>query len=574
MIKRIISLFILLFFQIQNAAASFSYMGCYANTGVSLGFKNTYPSNPLDQCSSICQQSKYLGIIEGNKCYCGDSSPLSNSVSDANCNSNCTGSSGNCGGSSYYALYQNKDVQSSSLSSYPSSSSSDPSSSLWSSLSSNSVSDWLSVSTLASSSLDSSSGTITVSPSSSASFVSATANNSSWITSSFWSSSSFSSDSSSSSSSSFPYNYTTSSSSLSSSRYSHSHRSASTSSESVITTDSEFVRDGITITSAVLKTLMGSDVELTQTADDTISSSVTVVNNKSQSIKSQVAGGVVGGTAGISMICFLVWYYTRRVKQKDEEEKQRNLATIAATMVSKNAGDLSYSGTVHGSNHGSSPFNDQYRKNTLGSKPSTKRRLDGLSSPDGEDSFQFYDNNQHLIRMGSTGHESIANFMPMRMGSTGHDDEHQSFNNSTLGSFSSATSDGYYAQKMAEAEAEAAATVEAAALNRNTSSATNRSATASDRYSFASFESRKIIVDDEIASSVERDDGSVHGYEGPSPFGLTIANPDNDSDSDSDNEDYHEKKDDNAFENNDHSQNDRDDNNGSGEDGRKLRVLF
>ncbi|GMM33966.1 hypothetical protein DASC09_012910 [Saccharomycopsis crataegensis] len=472
----------------HSVTASFSYSGCYSNTGVSLAFKNTYPSSPVDQCSALCSDYKYLGIIDGKNCYCGDSQPLSNSVSDANCNSNCTESSPYCGGTGYYAVYANQDLVSSSLSS---------SSSSFSSTSSESSS------SLSSSNSASSTGpsTITISPSSSSSYALVTGsiyNSSSFVVSSTY--------------------VNTSTSSISS--LSHSHRSATTSlssDQTVLTSDSEYVENGVTITSAVLLTTQkGSDVELTRTADNVVSSSVTLVSqSKSAGMRSQVAGGVVGGTAGISMICFLVWYYTRRVKQKDEEEKQRNLATIAATMASKNLTDLSHSGTVHGKvNSSANPFSP--RSGTIMSKPSTKR---GLAAAD--DEFNFM-GGQGIMRMGSTGRESTV--IPMRMGSTGHEDDHNSYGESTLGSFTSASSDGYYAQKMATANAVGGQ------LSRNTSSATASTA----RYSFASFESRGIIVDDEIAESIDagRDDGSIMEDYQPQGFGLTIANPDNESDSD------------------------------------------
>lgn len=480
-----IALLVLSLFLFSTAHGAFNYIGCYANTGVSLAFRNTYPSSPVGQCSALCSQNKYIGVIDGAQCYCGDSVPLSSPVSDANCNSNCTGLDGNCGGSSFYAVYNNPALSSSSSSLLSSSATSS------------------SFSSSSSSSSASSSDTITVSPSSSFS-VSSTAlllNSSTTLPSS---------------TSSLYSNTLT---------YSHSHSSASTSIASdltVVTSNSEYVKDGVTITSQVQLTTRKADVEVTQTADNVVSSSV-VVNGRAESIKSQVAGGVVGAAAGISMICFLVWYYTRRVKQKDEEEKQRNLATIAATMGVKN--ELSASGTLRGTTSNGNPFD---RGNTVGSKPSTKRRI---GSPD-SDAFQFYDaQQQHIMRMGSTGRESVAPPV-MRMGSNGHDsvvnfgsmmgviaEDNRDAASSTVGSFNSADSDGYYAQKMQDA----------GILSRNASSSSGKS---DSRYSFTSFSSGKIHIDEDL----ERDDGSVHEYSGPATFGLTIANPDQDSDDEENND--------------------------------------
>lgn len=459
---------------VQFVVADFAYSGCFANTGVSLAFKNLYPMNIVDQCSSICAGAKFMGVIEGSRCYCGDLAPLASPVSDGNCNTNCSGAaSPSCGGNGFFAVFTDTSISTLSLSLSLTLSLS-LSLSLISSLSLSLISTTDSLLSISSSSILTTtssdlSGTITVLPSSSLTYALATDYNTT-------------------------YSPTTNLTFLR-----HLHRSATTSlssDETVITSNLEYVQNGLTITSAVLLTTKADEVELTRTAGNVVLSSVTVVDNKGSSVKSQVAGGVVGASAGISLICFLAWYYTRRVKQKDEEEKQRDLAIIAATMASKNP-DLSHSGTVYRSN----PFSP--KSGSLNSKPSTKRRLDNTLLGQGQ-----------MIRMGLTGRDLMY---PVRMGLTGHDDEHGS--EGTLGLFTSALSDGYYAEKLTQNQA--------ASLSRNTSSAT----ASTGRYSFASFESNGMLVDDEIASSVARDDGSIHNYTAPTIQGLTIANPDSDSES-------------------------------------------
>lgn len=472
-------------------ADNYGYVGCYAISDVSFNFKNTYPSNPYLQCSSLCSAFQYVALLNGNDCYCGDMAPSGTAVANSNCNTNCTDTANSCGGFLYFAVYSDS---SKSLSSSSTTTLSSTSSSILSSIT------------------DMSS---TTSSTSTLSSILLTNNLTSYTPTSISSN-------------------TTSSKLNLTSTLSHSHSSATTSSEiTVITSNSEYIQDGVTLTSAVLLTRANADIEITKVNNNVVSSSVTVVHSHEANIKNQVAGGVVGASAGVTCIAAFVWYYTRRVRQKDEQEKQRHFATIAATLGKS---DLSHSGTLYGKADMNSNINSA-AGSSAASFMDVGGGLSNSSSTKSKPLLPIHVDPRDAIRMGSTGRDSTflgGGGGSLRGGYTGAlagavvasqytgSSNSDSLGGSTLGSFRSGSTDDYYNEKLAQFNNQ-----EEVDLNRNVSNASG--------YSFASFDSNNMIVETEDEHEAEYgdhqweeedDNGSIQEYPVGSSAGLTIANPD------------------------------------------------
>lgn len=258
-------------------SAAFELYGCFPEDLVQLLFQDDYLYQSSGHCEDECSDSRYIGLISGLKCYCGDSGVSSDDeVSSLNCDTPCQGfPDENCGGSGYFLVYINSAVAESSSSSSESSSSSSESSSETSS-----------------------------------------------------SSSSASTTESSSESSSTSESDNSSSSTDSSSSHSKSQSETSTSSSSEKESSSTIF----------VSTTTGSSGAIETTVTETRSSSQTSSGSKDDDEKDSksssglsggaIAGIVIGSVAGVGLIAglalFFCWYKRRHDDDDDDDDNTTN----------------------------------------------------------------------------------------------------------------------------------------------------------------------------------------------------------------------------------------------------------
>lgn len=89
------------------ANAQYSSYGCFKASLVSLTYQDNYQFQSSGHCQLACAGKGVVGLMGGNKCYCGDTVPnSSDQVDSSNCNTECQGWPYEfCGGSNYYILY-------------------------------------------------------------------------------------------------------------------------------------------------------------------------------------------------------------------------------------------------------------------------------------------------------------------------------------------------------------------------------------------------------------------------------------------------------------------------------------
>ncbi|ODQ64994.1 hypothetical protein NADFUDRAFT_83116 [Nadsonia fulvescens var. elongata DSM 6958] len=96
----------LLFFSSILSASAYQLEGCYSSSG-SLTFKNTDSVGQTSKtCYATCEGKKYMGLTEGNQCWCGDSAPSSSDkINTSSCNLQCPGYRERCGGTSVFFVF-------------------------------------------------------------------------------------------------------------------------------------------------------------------------------------------------------------------------------------------------------------------------------------------------------------------------------------------------------------------------------------------------------------------------------------------------------------------------------------
>ncbi|KAM9907780.1 hypothetical protein OXX79_000767 [Metschnikowia pulcherrima] len=275
------------------AADSFSDYGCYAQSDIQgiLSSQGSYTYQTPSYCEGLCEGDKVAAVMNGKFCYCGSTVPSESlKVDSSNCNVACQGyGTITCGGSGYFEVFVNGDVDGSTM-------------------------------VVSSSSASSSS--------SSSSSTKATSTSSSTSSSSSSSASSATTSSSSSSSSSSPSSSSSSSQSSSSASSSSSESKSSSSSGS-----SSSGKGGLTtIVSTVTSSPGGSSnsvLEVTTTVGPASTSSSSNTGNSSQNTNASkkssgvsggtIAGAVVGSVAGVALISALVFFLLRWRKNRESE---------------------------------------------------------------------------------------------------------------------------------------------------------------------------------------------------------------------------------------------------------------
>ena len=99
---------------LDSTAQAYQYMNCYDGLPAGYTKENTYEYQTSSYCYNACakQGAKYFALFDHNTCFCGDSSPESDSsISISNkCNTYCFGfGSEMCGGTSSYSVFSISD---------------------------------------------------------------------------------------------------------------------------------------------------------------------------------------------------------------------------------------------------------------------------------------------------------------------------------------------------------------------------------------------------------------------------------------------------------------------------------
>lgn len=107
-------LVLLSFLSSSSLADNWSSLGCYKSSSLSnLESKGYYIWQSSGHCEQECSGKRIAALINGSQCYCGDSDPSLDSDDDSNCDTSCQGyGTEKCGGSGYYTVYVNADVDS------------------------------------------------------------------------------------------------------------------------------------------------------------------------------------------------------------------------------------------------------------------------------------------------------------------------------------------------------------------------------------------------------------------------------------------------------------------------------
>ncbi|RLV96466.1 Cell wall integrity and stress response component 3 [Spathaspora sp. JA1] len=91
-------------------ADQWTSLGCFPKSEVSGSSEGSYIYQSSGNCEQECAGKRIAALINGNQCYCADSDP-SNKVDNKNCNKPCSGYGVEmCGGTNYFTVYVNSDV--------------------------------------------------------------------------------------------------------------------------------------------------------------------------------------------------------------------------------------------------------------------------------------------------------------------------------------------------------------------------------------------------------------------------------------------------------------------------------